>query len=104
VIEESEGGVTEAGAQSGAAIGVAMNAAAQDASAAAEAREYLREQTEISRLQKAAIWGRLHLKWGEALYNAGRKDEAKRQFEIASHLDLSKADGAALARMRPAHG
>lgn len=104
MIEESEGGVTGAGAQGAAAIGISMNEAARDTSAAAEAREYLREQTESRVSRRAPNWGSLHLKWGEALYNAGRKDEAKRQFEIASHLDLSKADGAALARMRPPHG
>ena len=46
----------------------------------------------------APNWGRLHLKWGEALLYAGRKDEARKQFAIATHLDLSAADKAALAR------
>jgi tetratricopeptide (TPR) repeat protein len=46
----------------------------------------------------APNWGRLHLKWGEALFYAGRKDEARKQFAIATHLDLSAADKAALAR------
>ncbi|HEX9159490.1 MAG TPA: hypothetical protein VF835_04615 [Rhizomicrobium sp.] len=96
MIEESESGVTGAGAQGGAAIGVAMNAAAQDASAAVEAREYLREQTEISRLQKAPNWGRLHLKWGEALYYVGKRDDARNAFAVASHLDLSPQDENAL--------
>jgi tetratricopeptide (TPR) repeat protein len=48
----------------------------------------------------APNWGRLHLKWGEALWYVGNKDEAKKQFSIASHLDLSVADTVALARWR----
>jgi tetratricopeptide (TPR) repeat protein len=48
----------------------------------------------------APNWGRLHLKWGEALYYAGNKVEAKKEFKTASHLDLSAADRAALARWR----
>ena len=28
----------------------------------------------------APNWGRLHLKWGEALFYAGKSDEAKKQF------------------------
>jgi tetratricopeptide (TPR) repeat protein len=46
----------------------------------------------------APNWGRLHLKWGEALGYVGRKDEARKQFAIATHLDLSAADRAALTR------
>jgi len=49
--------------------------------------------------QYAPNWGRLHLKWGEALFWSGNKAEAKRQFAIATHLDLSAADKAALARV-----
>ena len=52
----------------------------------------------------APNWGRLHLKWGEALYWAGHKDEARRQFAIATHLDLSAADKAALTRVSAMHG
>ena len=48
----------------------------------------------------APNWGRLHLKWGEALYYAEKKDEAKKQFAIASTLDLSNDDKAALACWR----
>ncbi|MGH6877369.1 MAG: hypothetical protein ACREHV_08340 [Rhizomicrobium sp.] len=44
----------------------------------------------------APNWGRLHLKWGEALRYTGNKDEAKNQFAVASHLDLSAADAAKL--------
>jgi tetratricopeptide (TPR) repeat protein len=50
----------------------------------------------------ASNWGRLHLEWGKALIFVGRKDEAKKQFAVAGHLELSTADGAALARAR--HG
>jgi tetratricopeptide (TPR) repeat protein len=41
-------------------------------------------------------WGRLHLKWGEALMLAGRYAEARRQYEIAAGLGLSRSDRAAL--------
>jgi hypothetical protein len=44
----------------------------------------------------APNWGRLHLKWGEALGYVGRKDEARAQYRIASTLDLSVADKAEL--------
>jgi hypothetical protein len=40
----------------------------------------------------------LHLKWGEALVYAGKKDEAQKQFARAGGLDLSAADKAELAR------
>ncbi len=46
----------------------------------------------------APNWGRLHLKWGEALGYAGRKDEARVQYQKASRLDLTAADKAELAR------
>lgn len=45
----------------------------------------------------APNWGRLHLKWGEALYWSGDKEDAKKQFATAAHLDLSAADKVALA-------
>jgi tetratricopeptide (TPR) repeat protein len=51
----------------------------------------------------APNWGRLHLKWGEALGYAGRKDEARAQYQKASTLDLTAADRAELARVS-AHG
>jgi tetratricopeptide (TPR) repeat protein len=44
----------------------------------------------------APRWGRLHLMWGEALMLSGRYSEARRQFEIANGLDLSRPDRAAL--------
>jgi len=47
----------------------------------------------------APSWGRLHLKWGEALFYAGQKNDAQKQFAIASHLDLSAAEAAELAKM-----
>ena len=46
----------------------------------------------------APNWGRLHLKWGEALVYAGKKDDAKKQFARAAQLNLTQADKAALAR------
>ncbi len=45
----------------------------------------------------APNWGRLHLEWGEALVYAGKPEDAKKQFALAAHLDLSAADAAALA-------
>ena len=44
----------------------------------------------------APRWGKNHLRWGEALMLSGRYAEARRQYEIASGLDLSKPDRAAL--------
>jgi cytochrome c-type biogenesis protein CcmH/NrfG len=51
----------------------------------------------------APNWGRLHLKWGEALYYAGKRDEARTQFAIAARLGLSDADKQALTRMQAGH-
>jgi hypothetical protein len=48
----------------------------------------------------APNWGRLHLKWGEALWWVGNRDEARRQFAIAVHLDLAVAEKTELAKMR----
>jgi Flp pilus assembly protein TadD len=42
----------------------------------------------------APNWGRLHLKWGEALVYAGKKDQAKAQFAHAAQLDLTPAEKA----------
>ncbi|MGA9796739.1 MAG: hypothetical protein WBQ17_14535 [Rhizomicrobium sp.] len=44
----------------------------------------------------APHWGRLHLKWGEALYWSGDKVGAKKQFALASGLDLTPAEKAEL--------
>jgi tetratricopeptide (TPR) repeat protein len=52
----------------------------------------------------APNWGRLHLKWGEALLWSGDKVGAQKQFAIATHLDLSAADRAALAGVSAMHG
>lgn len=52
----------------------------------------------------ASNWGRLHLEWGKALMYAGKSQEAKKQFAIASDLDLSAADKSALARLSATHG
>ena len=46
----------------------------------------------------APNWGRLHLKWGEALVYAGKKDEAKAQFARAAQLDLTAAEKSELAQ------
>ena len=47
----------------------------------------------------APNWGRLHLKWGEALGYAGRKDEARAQYQKVATLDLTAAEKAELARI-----
>jgi hypothetical protein len=44
----------------------------------------------------APHWGRLHLKWGEALAYAGKGGEAGKQFAIAAGLDLLAAERAEL--------
>ena len=46
----------------------------------------------------APNWGRLHLKWGEALVYAGKVGEAKVQFARAAALDLTPPEKAELAR------
>ena len=49
----------------------------------------------------APNWGRLHLKWGEALFYAGKKDEAKKQLSLAASLSLSAADKSELMKGIP---
>jgi predicted negative regulator of RcsB-dependent stress response len=51
----------------------------------------------------APNWSRPHLRWGEALVYAGKKDEAKARFDRAAALDLASSERAELAR-RPFHG
>ena len=46
--------------------------------------------------EDAPRWGRNHLRWGEALMLSGHYAEARRQYEIAKGLDLSRPDRAAL--------
>jgi tetratricopeptide (TPR) repeat protein len=52
----------------------------------------------------APNWGRTHLKWGEALLWSGDKAGARKQFAIASGLDLSSTENLELGRMRASHG
>src|SRR5580704_47450 len=42
----------------------------------------------------APNWGRLHLKWGEALAFAGKPADAKAQFARAAALDLTPSEKA----------
>jgi tetratricopeptide (TPR) repeat protein len=51
----------------------------------------------------APNWGRLHLEWAKALWYAGMKDEARKQFASAAGLDLSAADKAALLSFATGH-
>ncbi|WP_411287976.1 hypothetical protein, partial [Phenylobacterium sp.] len=39
----------------------------------------------------APRWGRLHLKWGEALAKLGKADEAQGKWRAATGMDLSPA-------------
>jgi len=50
----------------------------------------------------APRWGRLHLKWGEALARQGRAADARAQFALAAALDLTPAERTELAAVR--HG
>ena len=52
----------------------------------------------------APNWGRLHLEWGKALMYAGKKDQAKKQFAVASGLDLSNSDKSVLAEWTARRG
>jgi hypothetical protein len=45
-----------------------------------------------------------HLKWGEARWWSGNKDEARKQFARAASLDLSPADRRALQSRVSTHG
>ncbi len=47
----------------------------------------------------APNWGRLHLKWGEALRYVGKKDEAQKQFARAAQLDLTPSEKSELAKV-----
>jgi Tfp pilus assembly protein PilF len=49
----------------------------------------------------APNWGRLHLKWGEALAYSGKPAEAKAQFARAAMLDLTPSEKSELARVPP---
>ena len=52
----------------------------------------------------APKWGRLHLKWGEALWWAGRQNEADKQFASADTLDLTAPEKSELIRIRNHRG
>ena len=51
----------------------------------------------------APNWGRLHLEWGKALLYTGDRTEAQKQFGLASTLDLSAVDRAALVKLKSHH-
>jgi cytochrome c-type biogenesis protein CcmH/NrfG len=52
----------------------------------------------------APRWGRLHLKWAEALLWSGDKLDAAKQLAIASTLDLTQSEKIELGRMKNIHG
>jgi tetratricopeptide (TPR) repeat protein len=45
-------------------------------------------------------WGRLHLKWGQALAALGKTDEAKAKWAAAARMDLTASERAELARVQ----
>jgi tetratricopeptide (TPR) repeat protein len=57
--------------------------------------------------QFAPRWGRLHLKWGQALAAQGKSDEARAKWRAAASMDLTAGERAELQRMMrrnaPAH-
>jgi hypothetical protein len=78
-------------------IGLEGNGAGVDPTAVALALAKFAEAEKY-----APNWGRLHLKWGEAPYYIGRKDEARDQFARAAQLDLAPAEKVELAMNSPA--
>ena len=52
----------------------------------------------------APYWGRLHLEWGRALWYVGKRERARKQFAVASGLDLSKDDQVTLLNLAKHHG
>ena len=46
----------------------------------------------------APNWGRLHLKWGQALVWSGNKEESAKHFARAATLDLTPTEKQELAR------
>ena len=52
----------------------------------------------------APNWGRLHLKWGDALLWSGHSADARKQFDIASKLDLAPSEKLEVTRMKVGHG
>ena len=70
---------------------------------AGDAKAAARAYADASRL--APRWGRLHLKWGEALAKLGKADEARTKWRAAAAMDLSAADRTRLTTLlagRPA--
>ena len=47
---------------------------------------------------------RLDLEWGRALFYSGNTDGARRQFTIATNLDLSQSDRKMLGKWMMRHG
>ena len=69
----------------------------RSADAEAQPRQALAKFEEADKY--APNWGRLNLKWGEALAALGRKDEkAKAQFARAAQLSLTAGEKAELPR------
>jgi Flp pilus assembly protein TadD len=52
----------------------------------------------------APNWGRLHLKWGEALLWSGDKSGAQKQFATAARLDMTASEKSELTSMGAIRG
>ena len=50
--------------------------------------------------QHAPNWGRLHLKWGQALVYAWKPEEAKAKFAIATRVHLTPSEKSELPRVQ----
>lgn len=84
MIEETEAGESRAGTQA-AAVGMAMSEATRDPSLAEEARVFLREQSELSRLQKSILAEEAKLNLSHLRFRRFG-DVTKAMFEIAGGL------------------
>ena len=69
---------------------------AQSFDAAGRTGRYIR----VTAAKLAPRWGRLHLKWGEALAKLGKADEAGAKWRAAATMDLVPADRAELAALQ----
>jgi Flp pilus assembly protein TadD len=63
----------------------------------AQNRSHLALEKFVAAEKLAPNWGRLHLKWGQALAYAGKPDEAKAHFARAAQLELTPSEKAELA-------
>jgi hypothetical protein len=80
-----------------AAIALAFNSGSCDPGIAEDLRAYLRNQSALVTDQRHHLQEQFRqLRLG--IWDAGRKDEVRAQYQTASTLQMSAADGAELAR------